>query len=127
MDIAMIKWFCASLIKNIGVWTCLYLINKGLAIYVGLSIECIQCLWGVLFFWVFFDNLIMYNDLTLVRNSHDNLVIQYTYLKDLYTKIQSSKFELFRCLSDITECMRIIQANIKYNHLNSNYSDVCQT
>lgn len=82
-----------SIAQNIGTFTLVAIMNTSLENV--LSYWWIHTIWGMLCFWIWFDNLLMNNDLKLLQASHDDMVMRYTHLSELYKKEKSlSKNEL---------------------------------
>jgi hypothetical protein len=75
------KWYL-SIAQNAATFTIVGILNTGLQQV--LSDWWIQTLWGMLCFWIWFDNFLMNNDLKMVQATHDDMVVKYTHLSELY-------------------------------------------
>ena len=86
------KWY-QSMAQNAATFTIVGILNA--ALQQVLIHWWIQTIWGMLCFWIWFDNLLMNNDLKLLRASHDDMVVRYTHLSELYNRERSlNKIEL---------------------------------
>ena len=84
-----------------------------------LSAFWIQTLWGMLCFWLFFDGLLIDNDLKILRASHDDMVVRYTHLNELYNRERNLNVnELASNKSELHQIKNLILAQTNQNSLN---------